>query len=99
MNDKIKARVVSMEQGLQEFENLEMIRVKSRKHTLLIMKNYMPVIGELQGYVEFVFADHTIRMDNLKGYFMHKKNEFSLMVQEGDATPFEVPDEGASYGQ
>lgn len=85
----MKAKVVSLLNGLQEFENLEMIRIKSNRHTLLIMKNFMPVIGELDGSVEFVFAKDVIKMDNLKGYYMHKKNAFSLLVEEGDATPVE----------
>lgn len=85
----MKAKVVSLLNGLQEFENLEMIRIKSNRHTLLIMQNFMPVIGELEGSVEFIFAKDIIKMDNLKGYYMHKKNEFSLLVEEGDATPVE----------
>jgi hypothetical protein len=83
----MKAKVVSLLNGLQEFENLEMIRIKSNRHTLLIMKNFMPVIGELEGSVEFVFEKDIVKMENLKGYYMHKKNDFSLLVEEGDTTP------------
>lgn len=83
----MKAKIVSLLNGLQEFENLEMIRIKSDRHTLLIMKNFMPVIGELDGSIEFVFSNDVIKMDNLKGYYMHKKNSFSLLVEEGDTTP------------
>lgn len=86
----MKAKVVSLLNGLQEFENLEMIRIKSNRHTLLIMKNFMPVIGELDGSVEFVFSKEIVRMSNLKGYYMHKKNAFSLLVEEGDTTPVDV---------
>ena len=86
----MKAKVVSLLNGLQEFEDLEMIRIKSNRHTLLIMKNFMPVIGELEGSIEFVFAKDIVRMENLKGYYMHKKNSFSLLVEEGDTTPVEI---------
>ncbi|MBR1390848.1 MAG: hypothetical protein IJ567_05275 [Lachnospiraceae bacterium] len=89
----MKARIVSIKNGLQEFDEVEMIRVKSQRHTLLIMQNYMPVIGELDGYVELVFENHTSRLEGLKGYFMHKKNLFSLIVEEGDTTPVEVEEE------
>lgn len=89
----MKAKVVSLLNGLQEFENLEMIRIKSNRHTLLIMKNFMPVIGELDGSVEFVFAKDVIKMENLKGFYMHKKNIFSLLVEEGDASPVEYKEE------
>ncbi|MCI5620132.1 MAG: hypothetical protein MR355_00985 [Lachnospiraceae bacterium] len=84
---KIKAKIVSIQNGLQEFENVEMIRVVSEHHTLLIMQNYMPVIGELKGSVELVFEEYVLRFAGLKGFYMHKKNEFNLLVQEGDASP------------
>jgi hypothetical protein len=89
----MKAKVVSLLNGLQEFENLEMIRIKSNRHTLLIMQNFMPVIGELDGSVEFVFAKDVIKMDKLKGYYMHKKNVFSLLVEEGDTSPVEYKED------
>ena len=93
MKSKIKAKIVCIEKGLQEFEDIEMIRVKSSDHTLLILKNYMPLLGRLDGYVELVFEDKTLRFNDLQGYYMHKKNEFSLLVQEGDATPSVVLEE------
>lgn len=93
MEEKIKATVVSISMGLQTFEDLQMIRVKSNHHTLLIMKNFMPVIGELDGSVEFVFDQYTEQMNNIKGYYMHKKNEFSLIVSEGDTDTVRVVEE------
>ena len=93
MKQRIRARIVSMDHGLQEYEDIEMIRVKSAHHTLLIMQNYMPLLGELDGYIEIVFDDHTIRMQNLKGFYMHKKNDFNLLIEKGDTTPIEVVEE------
>lgn len=93
MESKIKAKIVSMEKGLQEYEDVEMIRVKSEDHTLLILQNYMPLLGRLDGYIELVFENETLRFNNLHGYYMHKKNEFSLLVQEGDATPSTILEE------
>ena len=94
MKSKIKAKIVSIEKGLQEYEEIEMIRVKSSDHTLLILENYMPLLGRLDGYVELVFEDKTLRFNDIPGYYMHKKNEFSLLVQEGDTSPvFTVEEE------
>ena len=87
MENKIKAKIVSIDKGLQEYEGVEMIRVVSQNHNLLILQNYMPLIGRLDGYVDLVFQDKTLRFSDLQGYYMHKKNEFSLLVQEGDTTP------------
>ena len=47
----------------------------------------MPLIGRIDGYVDFVFYDKTLRIKDIHGYYMHKKNEFSLLVEEGDTIP------------
>lgn len=87
MENKIKAKIVSIEKGLQQFDGIEMIRVVSDEHNLLILQNYMPLLGRLNGYVDLIFQDKTLRFSDLQGYYMHKKNEFSLLVQTGDTTP------------
>ena len=95
MESTIKAKLVNIEKGLQEYSNLEMIRVKSVDHTLLILENYMPLLGRLDGYVELVFEDRTLRFNDLHGYYMHKKNVFSLLVQEGELVPENVIEEAS----
>lgn len=87
MERVIKAKIVSMDNGLQEFDEIEMIRVKGENHSLLILHNYMPLIGRIDGYVDFVLKDETLRIKNVHGYYMHKQNEFSLLVEEGDTVP------------
>ena len=98
MEHKIKAKIVSMDNGLQEFENIEMIRVKGENHSLLILQNYMPLLGHLNGYVDFILKDETLRIQDVQGFYMHKQNEFSLLVENGDTTPvsfIEKEDENA----
>lgn len=89
----MKARIVSIENGLQEYEDIEMIRVKSTHHNLLIMPHYMPLLGELNGLVDLVFEDHSIRFAGLKGYYMHKQDEFHLLVESGDVQAVELPED------
>ncbi|GEM_PF-520396 len=83
MSYKIKAKIVSLDEGLREYENIRMIRIKSKKHTLLIMEDFMPVIGELDGDVEIVYGERSEAIRNVKGFYMHKKNEFSLIIKDG----------------
>ena len=87
MERKIKAKIVSMENGLQEFDEIEMIRVKGENHSLLILQNYMPLLGRLDGYVDLVLESETLRIQDIQGYYMHKQNEFSLLVEQGNTTP------------
>lgn len=79
---KITAKVVDRENGMQTFDNIRLIRVLSTSHNLLIMEDYMPVIGEIAGKVEIVTGDKVIPFDPIHGFYMHKKNCFYLLIQD-----------------
>ncbi len=57
---KITATVLGIDEGFQKFEQVDMIRIKSEKYTLLIMDDYMPVIGRIDGMVEIVSGEDTV---------------------------------------
>ena len=50
----IKVRVFDMEDGLLEYENIKCVRIVSKDYNLLIMKDYMPIIGEINGNVDII---------------------------------------------
>ena len=79
--NKISAEVVDRKTGVQCFDNIRLIRLKSCDHNLLIMEDYMPVIGEVTGFVEFVFDDKTVNFNPIHGFYMHKQNKFSLLIE------------------
>lgn len=56
---KITATVLGIDEGFQKFDQVDMIRIKSEKYTLLIMDDYMPVIGRIDGMVEIVSGEDT----------------------------------------
>lgn len=78
---KIRAEVVDREIGVQRFENIRLVRLKSYDHNLLIMEDYMPIIGEVAGFVELVFDDKTVEFNPIHGFYMHKQNKFSLLIE------------------
>ena len=79
---KISAKVVDRMNGLRQYSNIRLIRIVSKDHNLLIMEDFMPVIGEIDGKVEIVVNDEIIPYDNIKGFYMHKKNQFYLLIEE-----------------
>jgi len=81
-NPGIRANVLSLNHGLQEYEKVNFIRIKSKFYNIIIMKDYLPIIGEIQGSVEIELQDKTIKLDNIIGYYMHKKNNFHLFIKE-----------------
>lgn len=70
-----------MEDGLLEYENIEFIRITSKDYNLMIMKDYLPVIGEIKGKVEFQSKEGSVKLENITAYYMHKHNEFNLFVK------------------
>ncbi len=79
---KIEAKVVDRENGMQEYDNIRMVRVVSKDYNLLIMEDYMPLIGEIAGSVEIVTDSDVVRFDPIHGFFMHKKNCFYLLIED-----------------
>ena len=43
--NNIKVRVFDMEHGLVEYENVKTVKIVSKDYNLLIMKDYLSVIG------------------------------------------------------
>ena len=79
---KITATVLGIDEGFQKFERVDMIRIKSEKYTLLIMDDYMPVIGRIDGMVEIVSGEDTRSFQPIHGFYTHRKNTFELLIKE-----------------
>ena len=79
---KITATVLGIDEGFQKFEQVDMIRIKSEKYTLLIMDDYMPVIGRIDGTVEIVSGEDTRSFQPIHGFYTHRKNTFELLIKE-----------------
>jgi hypothetical protein len=78
----MEVRVSSYENGLQVYDNIHLIRVKSTKYNLLILEDYMPIIGEVHGNVSFVGEEQEVVLNDIQGFFCHKHNVFSLLIKE-----------------
>ncbi len=79
---KIRVRVCGQKRGLQLYENVSFIRIRSTRYNLLIMEDYLPVLGQIDGSVFLRTESEEVEYKEILGYFMHKNNEFSLMLEE-----------------
>ena len=70
-----------MKDGLVEYDDIEFIKIISQKYSLIIMKDYLPIIGEIKGKVEFQRKNGTVKIENITAYYMHKHNEFNLFIK------------------
>lgn len=83
MNDTgIKVRVFDMKHGLVEYENVKTIRIISKDYNLLIMKDYLSVIGEIVGSVDIKGENIDLSFKQIKAFYMNSKNIFNLMIEE-----------------
>ena len=46
------------------------------------MKDYLPILGEIEGNIELELLDNTIKLENIVAYYMHKHNQFKLFIKE-----------------
>ena len=82
-NSGIKVRVFDMEHGLREYENIKIVRIISKDYNLLIMKDYLPIIGEIDGSVDIKNDEVNESFKNIKAFYMNSNNVFNLMIKEG----------------
>lgn len=86
---KIKARVIDEESGYQKLEGVRAVRLNSSDYRLLIMEDFADTLGRIEGDVTFLLAEREVRLENILGYYKHRHNEFTLLVQEDRAGWYE----------
>ena len=74
----IVVRLLNIEGDVTEYSDVNFIKIVSDKYNLIIMKDYLPIIGEISGTIEIGRKNENITMENVRGYFMHKHNKFKL---------------------
>lgn len=75
-------KIYSLSRGLETFTEVKAIRVKSKKYNLLIMKDYLPIIGEIDGSFEIEMENETKLIDPIKAYYVNQNNIFELIIKE-----------------
>jgi len=85
----IKGTVISLERGYEHVDGLKAVRIVSKTYNILIMADYVPIIGEVKGSVALIANDGTARLyDKVHGFYRHSKNEFTFLL-EGKYDPEE----------
>lgn len=83
MNKGIKVRIFNIENGLVEYEDVKYIRIISKDYNLLIMQDYLPIIGEIDGSIDIKGENVDLSYKKIKAFYMNSKNVFNLMIEEG----------------
>ena len=66
----IKVRIFDLSKGLVEYEHIKVIRIVSKDYNLLIMEDYLPIIGEINGSVDIKNEEVELNYKNIKAFYM-----------------------------
>ena len=80
----MKVRIFDLAKGLIEYENIKIIRIISKNYNLLIMQDYLPILGEIEGSVDIKNEEIELNYKNIKAFYMNSNNTFNLMIKEGN---------------
>lgn len=81
--DGIKVKIFDIRNGLRVYDNIKIIRIISKDYNLLIMKDYLPIIGEIEGTVDIKNDEVNLSFKDIKAFYMNSDNIFNLMIKEG----------------
>lgn len=81
VRSRLEAIVINFKDGFTVYHDIKMIRLKGKDINLLIMEDYMPTLGEIDGRVEIIGAENII-LENVSGFFVIKNNVFKLLEKE-----------------
>ena len=81
--DGIKVKVFDIRNGMRVYDNIKIIRIISKDYNLLIMKDYLPIIGEIEGSVDIKNDTVNESFKDIKAFYMNSDNVFNLMIKEG----------------
>ena len=85
-NTNIKVMVLKSDNVLMDtIDNARIIRIKDKKYNLLVMKDYWPVVGEIDGTIS-IEADKEYSYTDIKGFYILAHNIFHLIIKEMDTT-------------
>ncbi len=78
----ITARIIDYDTGMKVLQNIKAIRIQSADYVLLIMEDYVPTLGKLDGKIVFLTQDDEVVYENVKGFYKHQYNEFTILLEE-----------------
>ena len=78
---RINARIIDVSSGLKVISGIYAVRIHSKDFYALIMNDYLPTLGEIDGDIIFLSRDGEHPYRGIKGFYKHQHNEFTLLVE------------------
>ena len=75
-------KIFTLKNGLEVIDNVSAVRIKSKDYNLLILKDYLPIIGEIDGSFEIEASEgNNILRDNIKAYYLIENNVINILIE------------------
>lgn len=78
----MKVKIYSLSNGLEVFDDIKIIRIISEEYNLLILKDYMPIIGQIKGIFEIESESVHKKIEVNEAYYINHENIFELLIKE-----------------
>lgn len=79
-NSGLTVKIFDLKTGLVKHDNVDYVRITSKDYNLLIMLDYLPIIGEVEGKIDIKVDGDEIHYENVKASYMNSKNVFNIMI-------------------
>ncbi|MDD6403669.1 MAG: hypothetical protein PUG33_06045 [Mollicutes bacterium] len=73
-------KIFTLKKGLRKLEDVSAIRIKSKDYNLLILKDYIAIMGRITGEFSIEVNDDIIEYKNVDAYYVNSNNEFNVII-------------------
>ena len=77
---RITVRIIDEGTGIREIKKVHAVRIQSKDYVLLIMDDYAPTLGEINGRMAILTEDNEEIYDSVRGFYRLKDNEFTFVI-------------------
>lgn len=73
-------KIFTLKKGLRKLEDVSAIRIKSKDYNLLILKDYIAIMGRITGEFSIEVNDDIIEYKYVDAYYVNSNNEFNVII-------------------
>lgn len=73
-------KIFTLKKGLRKIEDVSAIRIKSKDYNLLILKDYIAIMGRIDGEFSIETNDGIIEYKDVDAYYVNSNNEFNVII-------------------
>ena len=73
-------KIFTLKKGLRKIDGVSAIRIKSKDYNLLILKDYVAIMGRIDGDFSIEINNNIIEYKNVDAYYVNSNNEFNVII-------------------